>query len=66
MSTDVRDYEYLDAKALINILPVGKDTVYKMMALESFPSVRLGRRYVVRRDKFEEWWEENEGRELVL
>lgn len=56
----------LDVKGLQIALGIGKDTAYSLMRSQAFPSMRLGRRYVVRKEAFEAWLKRNEGKNYVL
>lgn len=46
---------FLDAKAIAGILGISKTSVYHLMREDDFPSLRIGRRVVVHRDKFLDW-----------
>jgi len=50
----------LSAKDLTEI--VGSRTLaYRLLNTNGFPTVRLGKRLLVREDRLEEWLQENEG-----
>ena len=58
--------EFLKPSELVEILPYGRDTVYRLLKLPSFPAVKIGRTYAVRKDSLIKWWNENEGKEIFL
>lgn len=57
---------YLRAKDIQKILPVGKDTIYKMFQLDGFPAIKLGGIYVVEETAFMKWLKDHEGKEVSL
>lgn len=45
----------MHVEELQNELGIGRDTAYALMRNHSFPSIKIGRRYIVERKAFEEW-----------
>ena len=51
----------LNAKHLEKTLGISRASVYKLMHSEDFPTVKVGKRMLVPRDKFFVWLEQNTG-----
>ena len=45
-------YSFKDAQ---RILGIGKNNMYKLMKLPTFPVFRIGKRYFIPKKEFEEW-----------
>ncbi|MDO5538968.1 MAG: helix-turn-helix domain-containing protein [Eubacteriales bacterium] len=56
----------LDVKGLQSALGIGRDLAYGLMHSRSFPSIRIGNRYVVEKEALRNWLKRNEGREISL
>lgn len=41
----------------LQLLPVGRNTLYNLLNSRGFPALRLGRRFIVPRDALREWLE---------
>ena len=54
----VTDYELV---VLAKVLGVSISSAYELMHEEVFPSVRIGSRFVVPKDKFQQWVERQTG-----
>ena len=46
---------FLNASHVANTLGISKTSAYSLMTSETFPSVRIGDRVIVEREKFKEW-----------
>ena len=59
MKSTIKNYDelplYLNATDIANLLGVSKSTAYELMSNDEFPSIRLGGRVLVERDKFINW-----------
>lgn len=59
MKSTIKNYDelplYLNATDIANLLGVSKSTAYELMSNNEFPSIRLGGRVLVERDKFINW-----------
>ena len=57
--SNVKTYDelplFLNALHIANALGISKTTAYTLMTSEGFPSVRIGERGIVERNKFKEW-----------
>ena len=52
---------FLNAEIVAKTLGVSPSTAYELMHEEVFPSVRVGSRFVVPKDKFQQWVERQTG-----
>ena len=52
---------FLNANAVAQVLGVSISSTYELMHEEVFPSVRIGSRFVVPKDKFQQWVERQTG-----
>lgn len=57
--------QMLDAKALLELLPISRSSVYALFRDPTFPTIRLGRRIVVPRAELLQWLEQNLHRDDV-
>lgn len=59
MKSTIKNYDelplFLNATDIANLLGVSKSTAYELMSNNEFPSIRLGGRVLVERDKFINW-----------
>lgn len=60
------EQKVLHVKDLQNALGIGRDVAYALMRNRSFPSMRLGSRYVVDKRAFDEWLEKNRYKQFML
>ena len=52
---------FLNANTVAQVLGVSISSAYELMHEEAFPSVRVGSRFVVPKDKFRQWVEQQTG-----
>ena len=52
---------FLNAELVSQVLGVSISSAYELMHEEAFPSVRVGSRFVVPKDKFRQWVEQQSG-----
>lgn len=52
---------FLNAKIVAKTLGVSPSTAYELMREKGFPSLRIGNRIVVPKEKFQQWVEEQMG-----
>lgn len=52
---------FLNAELVAKVLGVSISSAYELMHEEVFPSVRIGSRFVVPKDKFQQWVEQQTG-----
>lgn len=58
--------ELLTVDDLRRILPFGRDRCYALMHNPAFPSMRIGKRYIVQRKALAEWLDSYRGKEFLL
>ena len=58
--------EILLTKDLMSYLKIGKDRAYALMHLKSFPSIKIGKTYIVTAEELEKWLDNNKGKEINL
>lgn len=51
----------MNADNVAKTLGISKTTAYVLMTSDGFPSVRVGTRVLVEREKFKKWIDENSG-----
>ena len=51
---------------LMEILHIGRDKAYLLMRSKAFPSIQLGKTYVIAKEKFDRWAEDYSGREFHI
>lgn len=51
---------------LMEYLGIGRDAAYALMRSKNFPSIKLGKVYIVTITELERWLERNAGREIDL
>ena len=54
---------FLNVELVGNVLGVSSTTAYELMHNESFPSMRIGSRLIVEKEKFREWADKQSERE---
>ena len=52
---------FLNAELVSQVLGVSISSAYELMHEEAFPSLRVGSRFVVPKDKFRQWVEQQTG-----
>ena len=52
---------FLNAELVAQVLGVSISSAYELMHEEAFPSARVGSRFVVPKDKFRQWVEQQTG-----
>ena len=50
---------FLDAKTVAGVLGIAQSSTYELMHEEGFPTLKIGTRMVVPKEKFREWVELN-------
>lgn len=54
--------EFYTAAEVQKIIGCGQNTLYKLMKDESFPSIKIGRKYYVSKEEFERWYKEKKAK----
>ena len=52
---------FLNADMLAKVLGVATSTAYELMHEKDFPSIKIGNRLIVPKDKFREWIDKKSG-----
>lgn len=52
---------FLNAEDISEALGIAISTTYELMKQKGFPSLKIGRRYVVERENFIDWVQKNSG-----
>ena len=52
---------FLNAEDISEALGIAISTTYELMKQKGFPSLKIGRRFVVERENFIEWVQKNSG-----
>ena len=52
---------FLNAEDISEALGIAISTTYELVKQKGFPSLKIGRRYVVERENFIEWVQKNSG-----
>lgn len=60
------DIKILTAKELSQVLRIGRDKAYALIKSEGFPSICLGKRYIVTDKALNEWLSSYEHKQFVL
>ena len=50
---------FLNANDLSKVIGIAPSSCYELMHEKDFPSIRIGKRLIVQRDKFIEWVDKN-------
>ena len=63
--SDYTDYDqlplFLNAEMAAKLLGISLSSAYELMHEEGFPALRIGSRFVVPKDKFQQWVEQQTG-----
>ena len=49
------EIEMYDIKDVQRILKIGRNNVYKLLKLPTFPVIKIGNKYIIPRAEFEQW-----------
>ena len=72
IALDNNDFEPTEHRTVLRVpdlmeyLGIGRDAAYALMRSKTFPSIRLGKTYIVTITELERWLERNAGREIDL
>lgn len=62
-NSDVTVYNVKDVR---NILRIGESKAYALMNSSSFPSIKLGNKFIVTKSEFEKWLDRSKGKTFYL
>jgi excisionase family DNA binding protein len=60
------EHVYIDINTTAKIIGVCPDTVRKLIALDGFPYIKIGKRYVINKNKLYNWLDNHEGKEVII
>ena len=60
------DIAVLQVSDLMQILKIGKNKAYALMHSPSFPSIQVGRTYVVSKTELKKWLDINVGKQVKI
>lgn len=63
---EIKNKEILTRKDLEETLNIGKDKAYALMKSKSFPSIRIGKTYMVMHDDLMLWLKQNVGKTVNI
>ena len=63
---DQKEPVILQTKDLMKYLNLGRDRAYALMRTKGFPSIQLGKTFVVSKASLAKWLSQNEGRKIVI
>jgi excisionase family DNA binding protein len=64
---NIEDYEkMLTVQEVQKHLGLSKNTMTKILAVGSFPKIKIGNRYRIPEQKYLKWLEANMGKEIIL
>lgn len=50
-----KEIEIYDIKDVQRILKIGRNNVYKLLKVPTFPVIKIGNKYIIPRAEFEQW-----------
>lgn len=58
--------KYLSPKDISDILGMGKNKVYKLIMLNGFPKIKIGKRYYIPENEFKKYLDKHIGTKIVI
>jgi hypothetical protein len=58
--------EIITVKDIKKHLHIGHDRAYQLINLKGFPAMKLGKRYIIQKDKYLKWLEENYKNKIIF
>ena len=65
MGLEVQENKVYTIKDIQNYLGIGKNHAYKLFKLQGFPVIKIGKKYIIPKDLFEEWVRKSIHKELL-
>lgn len=62
---EVQESKVYTIKDIQNYLGIGKNNAYKLLKLQGFPVIKIGKKYIIPKDLFEEWVRKSIHKELL-
>lgn len=60
------NYEYISVEEASKIIGVCPDIIRKISLQPGFPCVKIGRRYIINKQKLFKWMDDHEGKEIII
>lgn len=60
------EYQYIDVEEASNIIGICPDSIRKIALQPGFPCVKIGRRYIINKQKLFKWMDNHEGKEIII
>ncbi len=57
---------YYNVKELGSILKIGRDKAYALMRAKGFPSIKIGKTYIVEKSELDKWADRYKGKEFYI
>lgn len=61
---EVQENKVYTIKDIQDYLGIGKNNAYKLIKLPNFPVIKIGKKYIIPKDAFEEWINKNLNKEF--
>lgn len=58
--------EMITVQDIMSHLNISKNTAYKLIKLDTFPKIRIGRTYAIPANEYKKWVTKNIGKELYI
>ena len=58
--------EIITIKDIMNHLHISKNTAYKLIKLNTFPKIKIGRTYAIPLNEYKKWIAKNIGKEIFI
>lgn len=62
----MNEHRLLNVKEVSVYLGVGQDTIYELVKQEDFPSIRIGRKFMVFEEDLLEWLKDHRGKRVYI
>lgn len=62
----MEDFKVLTTNDLMDIFGISRNKAVRIMNMPGFPSLKIGRTYVITYANFEKWMKDNEKKQVLL
>ncbi len=66
MKRTLESSDFYRIEELTKILPIGRDKAYRLMRSKAFPSIQIGKTYIVRKEDLDSWLVQYRGKTFEL
>lgn len=60
------EHIFINVEEASEIMHICKDNVRKLARQPGFPAIKIGKRYIIDKNKLYQWMEEHLGREVII